>query len=108
LPDFPAWNNICLQRFVFFTGFNALDMVLIGIHKSVWIAKNIGRNNRNEGDNMLKNIMWQMFEKTGNIEYFMQYRDVKKPDFLTEAGTETALDGEQWRISKREEWSSGK
>ncbi|NLN66474.1 MAG: hypothetical protein GX144_13940 [Clostridiaceae bacterium] len=57
---------------------------------------------------MLKNIMWQMFEKTGNIEYFMQYRDVKKPDFLTEAGTETALDGEQWRISKREEWSSGK
>jgi hypothetical protein len=62
------------------------------------------------GDNMLKNLMWQMFKNTGNIEYFMQYRDVadKKPDFMTEAGSETALDGEQWRISKPGEWSSGK
>jgi len=59
---------------------------------------------------MLKNLMWQMFKSTGNIEYFMQYKDVndKKPDFMTEAGSETALDGEQWRTSKQGEWSSGK
>ncbi len=45
---------------------------------------------------MIKNLMWQMFKNTGNIEYFMQYRDVteRKPDFMTEAGSETALDGE--------------
>ena len=42
---------------------------------------------------MLKNLIWQMFKNTGNIEYFMQYRDVseKKPDYKTEAGSETVL-----------------
>lgn len=59
---------------------------------------------------MLKNMMWQMFKNTGNIEYFMQYRNVtdKKPDFLTEAGSETIVDGKKWHISKPEGWSSGR
>jgi len=65
---------------------------------------------KTEGDIMLKNLIWQMFKNTGNIEYFMQYRDVSdhKPDFKIEAGSETALDGEQWRTSKPGGWSSGK
>lgn len=59
---------------------------------------------------MLKDIAWQMFKKTGNIEYFLQYRglDKKSSDFLTEAASDTALDGEKWRMSKPEEWLSGK
>ncbi|MBP7174832.1 MAG: hypothetical protein KBA53_01270 [Thermoclostridium sp.] len=59
---------------------------------------------------MIRNLMWQMFKNTGNIEYFMQYRDItdKKPDFMTEAGSEPLMDGEKWRTSKSGEWSSGK
>lgn len=59
---------------------------------------------------MLKNLTWQMFKQTGNIEYFIQYKDLddKKPDFFTEAGSETALDGAKCRMSKLEEWLSEK
>ncbi len=59
---------------------------------------------------MLKDLMWEMFKNTGKIDYFMQYKRIrdKKPDFLTEAGSDTALDGGKCRMSKPEEWSSGK
>lgn len=59
---------------------------------------------------MLKNLMWQMFEKTGDIEYFLNYKGLKekRPDFMTEAGMDITLDGEKWLTSKPEEWSSGK
>lgn len=61
----------------------------------LWLRK-IEVKNDGEGDVMLKNIAWQMFAKTGNIEYFMQYKDLRdrRVDFMTEAGAETALDGE--------------
>ncbi len=59
---------------------------------------------------MLKNLTWQMFKNTGNIEYYIQYRDVKEsePDFLTEAGADSSWDGEKWHTSRPEEWLSGK
>ncbi|NLM11038.1 MAG: hypothetical protein GX213_09770 [Clostridiaceae bacterium] len=62
---------------------------------------------------MLKDIAWQMFKKTGNIEYFLQYKslDRKKSDFNTfntEAASDIVLDGEKCRMSKPEEWLSGK
>ena len=60
-----------------------------------------------EGDNMLKDIAWKMFKQTGNIEYFLQYKEIneKNTDFLTEAASDIALDGEKCRMSKQEEWS---
>lgn len=59
---------------------------------------------------MLKDLAWQMFKKTGNIEYFLHYKslDKNKSDFLTEAASDTVLDGEKCRMSKPKEWSSGK
>ncbi|HEY8420476.1 MAG TPA: hypothetical protein VIL05_01875 [Thermoclostridium sp.] len=59
---------------------------------------------------MLKDMAWQMFKKTGNIEFFLQYKslDGKKPDFNIEAASETFLDGEKCRMSEPEEWSSEK
>lgn len=59
---------------------------------------------------MLKNMLWQMFKKTGEIDYFIQYKEIndKGPDFMIEAGSEIHSDGEKWRISKPKEWSSGK
>lgn len=59
---------------------------------------------------MLKDIAWQMFKKTGKIEYFLQYKDLdeKRPDFFTEAASDTVLDGEKCLMSKPEEWLSEK
>jgi hypothetical protein len=59
---------------------------------------------------MLKNLVWQMFKKTGGIEYFLQYKALNNSDenFMTEASSEITLDGEKCRISKPEDWSSGK
>jgi len=59
---------------------------------------------------MLKDLAWQMFKKTGNIEYFLQYKslDKNKPDFNMEAASDTVLDGEKCHMSKPEEWSHGK
>ncbi|NLX76120.1 MAG: YqzL family protein [Clostridiaceae bacterium] len=58
----------------------------------------------------MKDLAWQMFKKTGNIEYFLQYKNLEKgkSDFSTEAASDTVLDGEKWRMSKPGEWSSGK
>lgn len=54
---------------------------------------------------MLKDLAWQMFKKTGNIEFFLQYKslDRKKNDFSTEAASDTSLDGEKCRMSKQKE-----
>lgn len=57
------------------------------------------------GIDMLKDLAWQMFKKTGNIEFFLQYKslDRKKNDFSTEAASDTSLDGEKCRMSKQKE-----
>ena len=45
---------------------------------------------------MLKDIAWKMFKETGNIEYFLRYKEIdeKNTDFLTEVASEIVLDGE--------------
>ncbi len=55
---------------------------------------------------MIKHIAWSMFKNTGDIEYYMQYRDSdsNKPDFSIEAGSETIVDGERWRTLKPKDW----
>lgn len=58
---------------------------------------------------MLKDLAWEMFKKTGNIEFFLQYKSLDpKPDFNIEAASDTVLDGGKCRMSKPEEWSSEK
>ncbi|NLY18291.1 MAG: hypothetical protein GX045_04950 [Clostridiaceae bacterium] len=59
---------------------------------------------------MLKDLAWNMFKSTGNIEYYIQYRNVKnnKPDFSIEAGEENIVDGEGCLISKQKESLPGK
>ncbi len=59
---------------------------------------------------MITDLMWKMFLSTGNIEYFMQYRDIKERnfDFYSDAGQKNVLDGGKWRTSKQKEWLSGK
>jgi hypothetical protein len=59
---------------------------------------------------MLKDLIWQMFKNTGDIDYFIQYRSLKEqtPDFYTEAGSDIVLDGEKCHTLKPEEWLSEK
>lgn len=73
-------------------------------------AENNKNRKNSEGKFMLKDLVWQMFKNTGNIDYFIQYRSLNEqtPDFYTEAGSDIALDGEKCRTSKPEEWLSGK
>jgi len=54
---------------------------------------------------MLKDFAWQMFKKTGNIEFFLQYKNLDRMnrDFSTEAASDTDLDGEKCRMSKPKE-----
>jgi len=56
---------------------------------------------------MLKDLAWQLFKKTGNIEFFLQYKNLEKTerslDFSTEAASAMDLDGEKCRMSKRKE-----
>ncbi|NLK69728.1 MAG: YqzL family protein [Clostridiaceae bacterium] len=54
---------------------------------------------------MLKDIAWKMFKETGNIEYFLRYKEIdeKNTDFLTEVASEIVLDGEKCHMSKQEE-----
>ncbi|AGI39993.1 YqzL family protein [Thermoclostridium stercorarium] len=52
---------------------------------------------------MLKDLAWQMFKKTGNIEFFLHYKNLDRSgnkDFSTEAAADTDLDGEKCRMSK--------
>jgi len=57
---------------------------------------------------MMKNLAWEMFKNTGNIECYMEYIKDNKPDFSLEAGEETIVDGEKCHISKQKEWSHEK
>jgi hypothetical protein len=59
---------------------------------------------------MMKNLAWKMFKNTGNIESYMEYKNIKdnKPDFSVEVGEETIVDGEKCHISKQKEWSHEK
>ena len=55
---------------------------------------------------MIKHLAWSMFKNTGNIEFYMQYRDTvnNKTDFSMEAGSETIVDGEKWHTLKPRDW----
>lgn len=59
---------------------------------------------------MIKKLTWKMFENTGNIEYYLQYRNIKRiePEFKMEAGEEVIVDGVKCRMSKPGAWLSGK
>lgn len=59
---------------------------------------------------MIKDLMWNMFKNTGNIEYYMQYKNIrgKKADFSVEAGEENVVDGERCHIAKQKESLHGK
>lgn len=54
---------------------------------------------------MIRNIAWAMFKNTGNVGYYMQYKniEVNKPDFSVEAGSEIIVDGGKCHISKQKE-----
>lgn len=58
----------------------------------------------------MKNLAWTMFKNTGNIECYMEYKNMKdnKPDFGIEAGEEPIVDGEKCHILKQKEWSHEK
>lgn len=63
-----------------------------------------------EGDIMIKDLTWNMFKNTGNIEYYIQYRNMKgnKPDFSIEVSDEIVVDGERCHMSRQKESLSGK